>query len=57
MSLILLTYHFCNRIPTLFFFLFFQEIEMFAKVKLELQAVTQTNMGKFRKAFSYVITS
>ena len=25
--------------------LFFQEIEMFAKVKLELQAVVQTNMG------------
>ena len=27
---------------------FFQEIEMFAEVKLALQVVTQTNMGKFR---------
>ena len=38
--------------------LFFQEIEMFAEVKLELQAVTQTNMEKFShlEAFSYIQT-
>ena len=54
---VLFTLHFRFSF-VLIFLLFFQEIEMFAEVKLELQAVTQTNMEKFShlEAFSYIQT-